>query len=126
MRHLVITLLMLLACASAALAEGRIEFAKTAIDFGTVKAKGGNVTMTYEFTNTGDEPVGIVTVTNGGCGCTKPKFPLEPIKPGQKGAITITFNPSTFRGEVNRSVKVKLSSQKKRVKLSFSGVVVPQ
>ena len=81
--------------------------------------------MTYPFTNTGDEPVGIVTVTNGGCGCTKPEFPQKPVKPGEKGEIVVRFNPSTFRGEVNRVVKVQTSSQKKRVKLTFSGVVVP-
>ncbi|MDE5749542.1 MAG: DUF1573 domain-containing protein [Duncaniella sp.] len=107
-------------------AKGAITFEKTSVDFGTVKAGGGAVTMTFPFTNTGDEPVGIVTVTNGGCGCTKPQFPQKPVMPGEKGEITVTFNPATFRGEVKRAVKVQTSAEKKRTKLTFSGVVIPK
>lgn len=117
--------MLVLGGALAASAKGQITFEREKADFGTVKASGGTVTMTYPFTNTGDESVGIVTVTNGGCGCTKPEFPQKPVKPGEKGEIVVRFNPSTFRGEVNRVVKVQTSSQKKRVKLTFSGVVVP-
>ncbi|MDE6390951.1 MAG: DUF1573 domain-containing protein [Duncaniella sp.] len=106
-------------------AKGAITFDKTNADFGTVKANGGTVTMTFPFTNTGDEAVGIVTVTNGGCGCTKPQFPQKPVRPGEKGIITITFNPATFRGEVKRNVKVQTSAERKRTQLTFSGVVVP-
>lgn len=122
---LLISLCLIMAASIPALAKGELTFASTREDFGTVKATGGTVTMKFPFTNTGDEPVGIITVTNGGCGCTKPDFPARPIKPGEKGTITVHFNPATFRGEVNRSIRVQLSSQKKRLKLTFSGVVVP-
>ncbi|MCM1162885.1 MAG: DUF1573 domain-containing protein [Muribaculaceae bacterium] len=125
MRHILLTLTLLLASLGA-MARGEANFEKQNIDFGTVKADAGTVVMKFPFTNTGDEPIGIVTVTNGGCGCTKPEFPQHPIKPGETGEIVIRFNPATFHGEVNRSVKVQLSSQKKRVKLTFSGVVVPK
>ena len=74
---------------------------------------------TYESINTGDEPVSIVTVTNGGCGCTKPDFPLAPIAPGKKGVIKVNFNPATFKGEFRRNVKVQLSTGKKRTVLKF-------
>jgi len=120
-----ITLALAAATLLMAQAKGVITFEKTNADFGTVKADGGAVTMTFPFTNTGDEPVGIVTVTNGGCGCTKPQFPKKPVRPGEKGTIVITFNPATFRGEVNRAVKVQTSAQRKRTQLTFSGVVVP-
>lgn len=106
-------------------AKGDAQFASREHDFGTIKAKGGAVTAAYEFTNTGDEPISIVTVTNGGCGCTKPSFPLEPIAPGKKGTIKVTFNPATFKGEFHRSVKVQFSYSRKRTVLKFSGVVVP-
>ena len=84
------------------------------------------MTANYEFTNTGDEPVSIVTVTNGGCGCTKPSFPLQPIAPGKKGVIKINFNPATFKGEFRRSVKVQFSNSRKRTVLKFNGVVIPK
>jgi len=107
-------------------AKGEVQFASREHDFGTIKATGGAVTATYEFTNTGDEPVSIVTVTNGGCGCTKPSFPLEPIAPGKKGTIKVNFNPATFKGEFRRSVKVQFSNSRKRTVLKFNGVVIPK
>ena len=107
-------------------AKGEVEFSSRDHDFGTIKASAGTVTANYEFTNTGDEPVSIVTVTNGGCGCTKPSFPLEPIAPGKKGVIKINFNPATFKGEFHRTVKVQFSYSKKRTVLKFNGVVIPK
>lgn len=125
MRMKRIILILLVAMVSiGAWAKGDAQFASREHDFGTIKAKGGAVTATYEFTNTGDEPISIVTVTNGGCGCTKPSFPLEPIAPGKKGHITIQFDPRNYSGEVNREVKVKFSNSRKRTKLTFTGVVI--
>lgn len=121
-----LTLLFALILAVGAWAKGEISFDALNHDFGTIKATGGRVTATYEFTNQGSEPVSIVTVTNGGCGCTKPDFPIEPIAPGKKGAIKIHFNPSTFKGEFHRSVKVQFSNTRKRTTLKFNGVVIPK
>lgn len=125
MHRLITSLLAITLLAITALAKGPLTFDSTNIDFGSVRADGGPVTMHYTYTNTSSAPVAIVTVTNGGCGCTRPEFSPRPIKPGEKGEITITFNPSTFRGEVSREVKVQLSSQKSRLKLRFSGSVIP-
>ncbi len=105
--------------------ENPVVFEETEHDFGTIKATGGTVAYEYKFTNKGKEPVIIITVTNGGCGCTTPSFPKEPIAPGKSGVIKVEFNPAGRRGEFNREVKVRLSSQKKRVSLKFSGVIVP-
>ena len=102
-----------------------IEFTKTKHEFGTIKSSGGKVTAEYDFTNTGDKPLVIITVTNGGCGGTTPSFPKEPIAPGKTGKITINFDPTGRRGEFNRTVQVKTNAQKKAVSLRFSGVIVP-
>lgn len=102
-----------------------ISFAETIHDFGTIKASDGKVSATYKFTNTGTEPLIIITVTNGGCGCTTPTYTKAPIAPGKSGEITIHFDPSGRRGEFNREVKVKTNAQKKRIPLKFSGVIIP-
>lgn len=102
-----------------------ITFESTKHDFGNIKAGGGEVTATYKFKNTGDKPLVIISVTNGGCGCTTPSYPKAPIAPGQTGQITIKFDPSGRRGELNREVKVKTNASKKRVGLKFSGVIIP-
>lgn len=103
-----------------------ITFAETSHDFGTIKVNNGKVSATYHFTNTGTEPLIIITVTNGGCGCTTPSYPKRPIAPGKSGEITIHFDPSGRRGEFDREVKVKTNAQKKRISLKFSGVIIPE
>ncbi len=124
---LVLTLMLILGFTAVAVAakNDAVRFTTTRIDFGNVPAGGGLVKMEYEFTNTGKSPVSVVTVTNGGCHCTKPKFPKEPIAPGRKGIITIQFDPRSYKGEVNRNVKVQFSNSSKRIKLTFNGVVIP-
>lgn len=102
----------------------KIEFASRSHNFGAIPENGGPVTAVYEFTNTGTSPLIILSVTNGGCGCTKPKFPTQPIKPGEKSQIKVTFNPEGRLGSVNRTVRVSTNAGNKRIGLSFKGTVV--
>lgn len=127
MKRLFLLLIISVVTIGVALAAGKgdITFISTSHDFGTIRADKGSVTAKYEFTNTGTEPITIVGVTNGGCGCTRPEFPRKPIAPGKKGVIKITFNPAGRSGEFNRSVKVKVSYMKSRIPLTFSGVIIP-
>lgn len=128
MKQLVkILAVMVLALVPAALSasEPTVVFNTVSHDFGNIKSTGGSVSCEYEFTNTGDSPLVIVSVTNGGCGCTTPTFPKAPITPGKTGVIKITFNPTGRRGEFNREVKVRTTGTPKRVALKFKGVVVP-
>lgn len=114
----------LIVIAAAAASGAAITFKETAHDFGNIKAKAGAVTHDYVFTNTGDAPLVIVSVSNGGCGCTTPTYPKQPIAPGKSGVISIRFSPTGRSGEFNREVNVKTNAGK-RVKLRFSGVVIP-
>lgn len=121
-------ILLLAAAALAAIAAWAapgIKFDSAKHDFGNIRADGGPVKVDYTFTNTGDEPLIIISVTNGGCGCTTPSFTKEPVGPGAKGKVTITFNPAGRKGEFNRQVKVRTNASSKRESLRFSGVVVP-
>ncbi len=115
----------IVALASFAAGKADIKFSSTTHDFGVIKASAGPVTATYEFTNTGDAPLAIINVTNGGCGCTTPSYPKAPLRPGEKGVIKITFNPKGRSGEVNRVVRVKSNAKKSKLSLEFSAVIVP-
>lgn len=122
---LLFTLLLMLAPLAAAASEPTVEFDTLSHDFGNIKAAGGPVSCEYKFTNTGTTPLVIVSVTNGGCGCTTPSFPKAPVAPGKTGKIKITFNPVGRKGEFNREVKVRTNGNPKRIALKFSGVVLP-
>src|SRR6476469_1721223 len=67
-----------------------MKFEKETHDFGKVKA-GDKVTYEFKFTNTGKSPL-IIKDAIATCGCTKPEWPKTPIKPGEDGAIKVTFN----------------------------------
>lgn len=103
----------------------QIKFEKTMHDFGRIDAANGPVTAVYRFTNVGKVPAIIVSVTNGGCGCTRPKFTTAPIKPGESGEVSITFDPEGRSGSLYRQVQVQVSGLKKRYGLKFKGSVIP-
>lgn len=102
-----------------------ITFDSDSHDFGVIHASAGKVSASYTFTNTGSSPLLILSVTNGGCGCTTPTYPKEPIMPGKKGKIVIHFDPTGRRGEFKRKVKVSTNAKGKRPTLTFSGEIIP-
>lgn len=70
-----------------------MKFEEEAFDFGKIK-KGEKVTHAFKFTNTGKTPL-IVTNATATCGCTTPTWPKSPIKPGDSGVISVTFDSSS-------------------------------
>lgn len=118
-----IALLSITIIAVMAAGKAEIKFENTKYDLGNIKEDGGPVTATYKLKNSGDSPLVIIQVTNGGCGCTQPDYPKEPIAPGKTAEIKIHFNPRGRTGEINRSVRVKSNGGKKE--LMFSGVILP-
>jgi len=67
-----------------------LKFEKITHDFGKLKV-GDKVSYDFNFTNTGKSPL-IITDGFASCGCTKPEWPKNPIKPGESGKIHVTFN----------------------------------
>lgn len=100
-------------------------FRTTMHDFGAIQARDGKVKCTYTVVNTGDEPLAITHVTNGGCGCTKPDYTKKPIAPGDSGVVTVTFDPIQFRGEVSRTIRVTANTKPKGTKLTFRADIIP-
>lgn len=124
MKHITATLLALLFALAAAAAGPQIKFETQKQDFGTVRQSDPQVTLTYEFTNTGDEPLVIISA-KASCGCTRPHYPDAPIAPGEKGKITLKFNPRNQFGEISKSVTVRTNDKKhKKLTLRLSGVVI--
>lgn len=87
-------------------------------DFGKIK-KGDKVEHTYEISNTGNKPL-IITAVKPGCGCTAPTYSKEPIMPGQKGKVTLSFDSSSFSGMVNKEAEVFANVERTPIVLTFS------
>ncbi len=126
MKRIVFSLLLLLLPALAVLAGGpQIKFDDRSHDFGTIGAEGGPVTHVFHFTNTGDEPLVIVSAT-ASCGCTRPEYTTSPVKPGGKGKIKVSFNPGGQPlGEFGKSIRVRTNVSSRRQTLRIAGVIVP-
>jgi hypothetical protein len=83
----------------------------TDYDFGKslMQNKPGNAT--FNLTNMGKEPV-TITLVQPSCGCTAPKYTKEPIKPGEKGEVILTYN-AAVSGFFSKSAQVKLNDGQK-------------
>lgn len=79
-------------------------FSNTEHDFGTI-VQGTSITKFYKFTNEGDADL-IISSANGSCGCTIPKWPRTPIKPGQTGEIEVIFNSQGKKGVQTKKVYI--------------------
>lgn len=116
-----------LTCMSlAAMAQSAvITFDKMEHDFGTVHEEDGKVTTIFTFKNEGMEPL-ILNSVRASCGCTTPKYPHEPIEPGQTGDITVTYNPNGRPGRFNKTVTVQSNATPATTKLYIRGEVLPK
>lgn len=86
-----------------------MSFAETAHDFGTIKQDTKN-TKIFKFENTGNEPL-IIENAVGSCGCTVPKFPKEPIKPGESGEIEVVYSPGKQQGAQTKTVTITANTE---------------
>lgn len=132
MKKILVLLLAVVVCASAGYAKKKkdkaapgIEFEEMTHDFGVIAEDGGNVTHDFWFTNTGDAPLVIVTVS-ATCGCTTPKFPSKPIAPGKREKVSVTYAPQGRPGEFAKMAYVRTNVPgKKKVTLKINGNVTP-
>ncbi|MBI3143618.1 MAG: DUF1573 domain-containing protein [Bacteroidetes bacterium] len=97
-----------------------IRFDKTLHDFGTIP-QGDPVQCEFIFTNDGDAPL-ILTDVKASCGCTTPKWPQQPIMPGQKGTITAEYNAASD-GAFSKSISVYTNVSSTTYTLTLKGVV---
>ena len=103
----------------------KIEFTKETHDYGTVKY-GADGTCTFEFKNTGTEPL-IIANAKGSCGCTVPEWPKEPIAPGATGTIKVKYD--TMRtGAINKSVTISSNAVNEPEKVIYikGSVLAPE
>ncbi|MCD1115914.1 DUF1573 domain-containing protein [Chryseobacterium turcicum] len=100
-----------------------IALSESNFDFGNIK-KGAKVNHVYEVTNTGTNPL-IISEVKPGCGCTAPEFTKDPIMPGKKGKITLSFDSTNFDGSVQKFADVFANVENAPIKLTFNANIQP-
>jgi hypothetical protein len=102
------------------------EFSLTESLFKFPKTKEGVVLEhTFVFTNTGSVPL-IITDYSVECKCTKVILPKEPISPGKKGEIKISFDTEGKFYQQDRIILLSTNTKKKVHKLRFKVFVIPK
>jgi hypothetical protein len=101
-----------------------ISWDKTVHDFGTFNEADGSVTATFEFVNTGNEPL-FITNVKASCGCTSPEWSKEPVQPGAKGYVKAAYNPAKRPGKFNKSITVTTNEFQPTSVLRIMGEVIP-
>ncbi len=67
--------------------------------------QGDKVEHVFNFENTGDAPL-IITNVQTTCGCTATNWEREPILPGTKSSITVSFNSAGKMGRQNKIITI--------------------
>ncbi len=99
----------------------KIEFDKTTHNFGDILLDSGPVSCTFTLSNNGDKPIVIYNISTT-CGCTKIEWPREPVRPGRKAEITVTYSNDEGPYPFDKNVTVYLSEVKKPIILKLRGV----
>ncbi|MCO6565045.1 MAG: DUF1573 domain-containing protein [Apibacter sp.] len=99
-----------------------INYDNNTVDYGKIN-KGSDGKRIVKIQNIGDKPL-IISNINTSCGCTVPQWPTEPIAPGKKGEITVTYNTSNV-GKFSRTITISSNDEKKpNLPVKIEGTVI--
>lgn len=100
-------------------------------DYGTIP-EGPKAVYEFQFINMGTVPL-IITNAQASCGCTTPEYPKQPILPGKKGKIKVTYNTEGHPGNFIKSVYITSNAisnsnflGKDYYELKIKGIVRPK
>ena len=123
MKKLILTMLMTVCGLTVTLAQkpAQIKFDKTTHNFGTFSEKDPKVTWTFTYTNIGEQVL-VINQAIASCGCTVPEYTKEPVKPGEKGEIKVTYNGTgKFPGHFKKSITVRTNGAVEMTRLYIEG-----
>jgi len=122
MKRIFLLLMMLASLVAYAQQEQpEIKFDKTVHNFGTFSEKTPVQTAVFAFTNIGKAPL-IINQAIASCGCTIPSYTKEPIMPGEKGTVKVTYNgKGKFPGHFKKSITIRTNGKVEMVRLYIEG-----
>ena len=104
--------------------KGEMKFEKTRHDFGVFASDTAIVSYEFVFTNVGKSPI-LIHQASASCGCTVPEYPLEPIQPGGKSTIKVTYNGKGKRpGVFRKSITIHNNGKQTPVRLYIEGEMI--
>jgi hypothetical protein len=105
--------------------DANLSFDFLVHDFGKIQEADGPVTVNFQFTNTGSQPL-LIKQVHASCGCTSPEWSREPVLPGKTGFVSATYNPKSRPGPFNKTITVTSNAANPTVVLTIKGDVEPK
>lgn len=99
-----------------------LSFEKDVHDFGKL-ISGEVVSYVFRFTNKGGSDL-LISSASSSCGCTVPEYSKAPIKPGESGQMTVTFNSEGRSGFQNKSITIVSNTQPRETIIYIKAKVV--
>lgn len=100
----------------------KFQWNHTTHDFGKIY-ENQTVSHAFTFTNVGDADL-ILSDAKASCGCTIPKIPKEPIKPGESSEILVEFKQT--EGTFKKEITVTANTSPNTAKLFITANVVKE
>ena len=123
MKKIILMTLMLVGGITATFAQkpAQIKFDKTTHNFGTFSESEPKVSCSFTFTNVGEQPL-VINQAVASCGCTVPEYTKQPIAPGQKGEIKVTYNgKGKFPGHFKKTITIRTNGVPEMTRLYIEG-----
>lgn len=98
-----------------------IKFDTLRYNFGVFPQSDPIRKCTFRFTNVGTAPL-IINQAFASCGCTVPAYTKDPIKPGERDSISVTYNgKGLMPGRFSKTITIRSNSKTKIVRLVIEG-----
>ena len=121
MKKFLLFIMLLIGGINVANAQAEIKFDKVTHNFGQFSQKSPVVHCVFSYENIGDAPL-VINQAIGSCGCTVPEYTKEPVQPGQKGEIKVTYNGTGKRlGRFAKTITVHCNGKVEVVRLTIEG-----
>lgn len=101
--------------------NAEFKFETETHDFGKIP-QGTPVTYEFKFENIGKEPL-IISKIESSCGCMVPEYTKTPIKPGERGSVSVTFNAAQA-APFSKMVTIRSNAKTPVKALYIKGTVV--
>ena len=125
MKKLVLFTMLLICGMTTAMAQkpAEIKFDETTHHFGEFSKTNAKQVCKFTFANVGEEPL-IIHQAVASCGCTVPTYTKEPILPGGKGVIEVTYNGTgKSLGFFKKNITVRTNGQPELTRIFIDGTM---
>jgi hypothetical protein len=121
---IVALIFLVVGCAFGQMNKAIIVFPEKEVNLGNFKETDPVQVHHFEFVNQGKTPL-IINQIKTSCGCVEAEWPKEPILPGKKGVVKVSFDPKGQSGSFSRAIVVHSNADTPMVTLVVNGVVIP-